>query len=96
MQTKQESTLRRSADYRKRDNALFRARRNLRGTLDRKARRELREKLAELEKAMRRTPVYAARHQTPLGDVRYADDCVLRINGTQDEARDSKNKVEGY
>ena len=33
VQTKQESTLRRSADYRKRDNALFRARRHLRGTL---------------------------------------------------------------
>jgi len=40
-QTKKEANLRRSATYRKVDNAIFRARRKLRGNLDRQARREL-------------------------------------------------------
>ena len=81
VQTKREGNLRRSADYRKRDNAIFRARSRLRGNLDRNARRELLGKLEELEKAMRQTPMYDARHQTKLGYVRYADDCAPRGQG---------------
>ena len=45
---------------------------------------------------MRRTPIYDARHQTKLGYVRYADDFVILVNGTQEEAIDYKNKVEGH
>ena len=96
VQTKKESNLRRSAEYRKIDNAIFRARSMLRGNPDRNARRELLGKLEELEKEMRRTPVYDARHQTKLGYVRYADDFVILVNGTQEEAIDYKNKVEGH
>ena len=94
VQTKRESNLRRSADYRKVDNAIFRARRKLRGNLDRQARRELLATLEKLEKEMRTTPVYETRHHTSLGYVRYADDFVILVNGTKEEAIDYKNKVE--
>ena len=53
------------------------------------------DKLEELEKEMRHTPVYETRHHTKLGYVRYADDFVILVNGTKEEAIDHKNKVEG-
>ena len=96
VQTKKESNLRRSAAYRKVDNAIFRARRKLRGNPDGQARRTLLDKLEELEKEMRHTPMYETRHHTKLGYVRYADDFVILVNGTKEEALDYKNKVEGY
>src|SRR6266446_82628 len=96
VQTKKESNLRRSAAYRKVDNAIFRARCKLRGNPDRQARRELLTILEKLEKAMRHTPMFETRHQTKLGYVRYADDFVILVNGTKEEAIDYKNKVEGY
>lgn len=95
VQTKKESNLRRSAAYRKVDNAIFRARRNLRGNLDRQARRELLTMLEKLEKELRHTPMYETRHQTKLGYVRYADDFVILVNGTKEEAIDLKDKIEG-
>jgi RNA-directed DNA polymerase len=66
-QTKRESNLRRSPEYRKIDGAIYRARAALRGNPDRQARRDLLAKLEKLEKEMRQTPVYDARHQTKLG-----------------------------
>ena len=98
VQSKKEENLRRSATYRKIDNAISRARRNLRGNLDRKARQELLERLEKLEKEMRQTPMYDAglRHHTKLGYVRYADDFVILVNGSCEEAIDYKNKVEGH
>jgi group II intron reverse transcriptase/maturase len=96
VQTQKEQSLRRSADYRKVANAIFRARRTLRGNPDRQARRELLARLEKLEKDRRHTPMYETRHQTKLGYVRYADDFVLLVNGTKDEAIDYKNKVEGH
>jgi RNA-directed DNA polymerase len=78
IQTKKESNLRRSASYRKVDNAIFRARCKLRGKPDRQVRRELIDQLEELEKEMRHTPMYETRHHTKLGYVRYADDCAPR------------------
>src|SRR5215475_7626536 len=90
VQTKKEGNLRRSAAYRKVDNAIFRARRKLRGKPDRQARRELLDKLEELEKEMRHTPIFETRHQTKLGYVRYADDFVILVNGTEEEAIDHK------
>jgi hypothetical protein len=95
VQTQKEQNLRRSADYRKVANAIFRARRTLRGNPDRQARRELLAILEKLEKDRRHTPMYETRHQTKLGYVRYADDFVLLVNGTKDEAIDYKNKAEG-
>jgi RNA-directed DNA polymerase len=96
VQTKKESNLRRSAAYRKVDNSIFRARRKLRDNPDRQARRELLDKLEELEKEMRHTPMYEIRRHTKLGYVRYADDFVILVNGTREEAIDYKNKVEGH
>jgi RNA-directed DNA polymerase len=85
VQTQKEQSLRRSADYRKVANAIFRARRTLRGNPDRQARRELLARLEKLEKDRRHTPMYETRHQTKLGYVRYADDFVLLVNGTKDK-----------
>jgi retron-type reverse transcriptase len=96
VQTKKESNLRRSADYRRVDNAIFKARRKIRGNLDRQARRELLATLEKLEKEMRHTPIFETRQQTKLGYVRYADDFVILVNGTKEEAIDHKNKVEGH
>jgi len=96
VQTKQEANLRRSTAYRKVDNAICRARRKLRGNPDRQARRELLDKLDTLEKEMRYTPMYETRHHTKLGYTRYADDWVILVNGTKEEAIDLKNKVEGH
>src|SRR5215468_7721602 len=64
VQSKREQNQRRSATYHRVDNAIFRARRNLRGNPDRLARRELLTKLEELEKERRHTPYYEMRHQT--------------------------------
>jgi group II intron reverse transcriptase/maturase len=96
VQSKKESNLRRSTAYRKVDNAVFKARRKLRGNPDRKARKELLTILEKLEKEMRHTPMYEMRHQTKLGYVWYADDFVILVNGTEPEAKEYKNKVESY
>jgi group II intron reverse transcriptase/maturase len=96
VQSKKESNLRRSQEYRKIDNAIYRARTKLRGNPDRKARRELLDTLEKLEKEMRQTPMYDTRHNTQLGYVRYADDFVILVNGTEAEAKGYKSKVEGY
>jgi hypothetical protein len=96
VQTGKESYLRRSAAYRKVDNTISRARRKLRDNPDRQARRELLDTLERLEKEQRHTPYYAMRHHTKLGYVRYADDFVILVNGTKEEAIDYKNKVEGH
>ena len=91
VQTKKEANLRRSTEYRKIDNAIARTRAKLRNNPDRQARRELLDSLPELEKGMRQTPMYDARHHTKLGYVRYADDFVILVNGTRAEAKDIKN-----
>ncbi len=95
-QTKKESNLRRSVAYRKIDNAITNARAKLRNNPDRQARRALLDKLPRLEKERRQTPVYDERHRTQLGYVRYADDFVILVNGTKEEAKDIKNKVERH
>ncbi len=98
VQTKKEANLRRSTEYRRIENAITRTRAKLRNNPDRQARRELLDRLPELEKEMRQTPVYDAnnRHHTKLGYVRYADDFVILVNGTEKDAKDIKNKVEGH
>jgi hypothetical protein len=95
-QTKKESNLRRSVAYRKIENAITNARAKLRNNPDRQARRELLDKLPGLEKERRQTPIYDERHRTKLGYVRYADDFVILVNGTTEDAKDIKSKVEGH
>jgi hypothetical protein len=73
------------------DNAIFRARRKLRGNTDREARRELLDKLDKLEKEMRNTPYYEDRYESKLGYTRYADDFVILVNGTKEETIDYRN-----
>jgi group II intron reverse transcriptase/maturase len=75
VQTKKEANHRRSPAYRKIDNTIYRSRVTLKGNTDRQARKALLDRLKELEKDMRRTPMYETRHRTKLGYVRYADDC---------------------
>jgi len=96
VQTSKERDLRRSTAYRKIDNAITRTRAKLRNSPDRQRRRELLDQLPELEKARGHMPYYDARHHTKLGYVRYADDFVVLVNGTEEEAKDIKNKVEGH
>jgi len=64
VQTKREANLRRSPAYRQIDTAIQRARAHLSNNPDRRARSALLDTLAGLEKAMRQTPVYDARHHT--------------------------------
>ena len=94
VQSQIEGKRRVSAAYRKVENAIQRARRKLRGNQNRQERRELLDKLEGLEKELRSTPLYGIRHHTKLGYVRYADDFVILVNGTKEEAIDYKNKVE--
>jgi group II intron reverse transcriptase/maturase len=94
VQTKREQHLRRNPEYRRIESAIQRARQKLRGNPDRQVRKEQLDKLQELEKEMKHTPYFDARHQAKLGYVRYADDFVILVNGTQEETRDEKNKVE--
>ena len=96
VQSKRESNLRRSTAYRKVESAIFKARRKLRGNPERQTRRELIDTLEKLEKEQRHTPYYETRHHSKLGYVRYADDFVILVNGTKEDAIDYKNKVEGH
>ena len=93
VQTKREENLRRSPAYLRLDGAIQRARHALRNNPDRQQRRALLDKLPELEKERHRTPIYDTRHQTKLGYVRYADDFVILVNGTEAEAKDYYHKV---
>ncbi len=96
VQTKREQHQRRNPAYRKIEHAIGVARKNLRGNLDRHVRNQLLDTLQELEKDMTHIAYFDAdsRHQTKLGYVRYADDFVILINGTKEDAIDQKNKVE--
>ena len=96
VQTSKESNLRRSNEHRKIESAITRTRAKLRNSPDRQVRRELLDQLLGLEKARGQTPYYDARHHTTLGYVRYADDFVVLVNGTEEEAKDIKNKVETH
>jgi hypothetical protein len=96
VQTKAEQKRRISAAYRKVENAIQRARRKLRGNQNGQERRVLLDRLEEQEKELRDTPIYGKRHHTKLGYTRYADDFVILVNGTKEEAIDHKNKVEEY
>lgn len=94
VQTKREQHQRRNPEYRRIESSIQRSRKNLRGNPDRQVRNQLLDRLQELEKEMRHTPYFDARHQAKLGYVRYADDFVILVNGTKEDAIDQKGKVE--
>ena len=95
-QTKQESDQRTNPAYRKIANAISKCRRRLRGNPVRTERRHLIDKLQELEKELRQTPVYDKRHKTKLGYVRYADDWLILVNGTREEAEATREQVKQF
>lgn len=96
VQSKKEANLRRSPEYRRIDNAIYKKRTALRGNPERGARKQLVSELEKLEKEMQRTPMYDKRHTTKLGYVRYADDFVILVNGNKEEANEHKNRVEHH
>jgi hypothetical protein len=96
VQTKREQHQRRNPAYRRIEGAIQRARKKLRGNPERKVRSALLDTLEKLEKEMKQIPYFDAPHATKLGYVRYADDFVILVNGTKEEAIDYKKKVEGH
>jgi hypothetical protein len=95
-QTKQESDQRTNPAYKRIVSAISRHRRKLRGNPVRAERRQLIDQLREWEKGLRQTPVYDQRHKTKLGYVRYADDWLILVNGTREEAEAIKEQVNQF
>jgi group II intron reverse transcriptase/maturase len=56
-------------------------------------RQQLLSRIIELEKVRKRTPCYSKRHPAKLGYVRYADDFVVLVNGSKEEAEAVKIRV---
>jgi group II intron reverse transcriptase/maturase len=96
VQTKKEQDQRRNPAYIKIVKTIYRCRAKLRGNPDRQVRKELLDTLEELEKEQKQTPYFASRHQAKRGYVRYADDFVILVNGTETEAKDYKNKLQEH
>ena len=63
-------------------------------TPQREARTELLDQILEQRKRRITVPYYEKKHNTKLGYIRYADDFVILVNGTQEEAREIKKQVE--
>jgi len=95
-QSRKEGNLRRSPAYRKIAHAIESARAQLRGNPNRAARKGLLDTLDTLEKERPRTPVYGAQHLTKWGYVRYADDFVVLVNGSKQEARAMQGTVKEH
>jgi hypothetical protein len=94
VQTKKESNSRLNPEYRKVGNKITRLRKKLKNSDD-EGRRLIIDELREVEKKRRKTPVYAKdkRHPCKVKYVRYADDFVILIAGTGEEAKAIKDKV---
>jgi RNA-directed DNA polymerase len=95
-QTNTEKAARRSPAYESLHGRITRTGKQFREAPNRRERTALLTKLLALKRQRQSLPVYSTRHQTKLGYSRYADDFVILVNGTQEEARDIKNKVEGH
>jgi hypothetical protein len=93
-QTSKEKERRRNPAYARLRERIKRAGGKLREAPLRKTRTEFLNQLLELKRERSHIPVYDARHHTKLGYVRYADDFVILVNGTETDATDVKNKVE--
>jgi group II intron reverse transcriptase/maturase len=96
VQTKKEQNQRRNPAHVKIDRAIYKRRVKLRGNPDRQVRKELLDTIKELEKEKRQIPYFESRHQSKLGYVRYADDFVILVNGTKQEAHDYKDKIQRH
>lgn len=96
-QSKREGSSRRSSEYRKIENKLVRTRKKL-ATAEPGKQRTLVNEIKQLKKKLKRTPQYDKdkKHPCKVKYVRYADDFVLMVAGTRQEAEDYKNKVKDY
>jgi group II intron reverse transcriptase/maturase len=95
IQTKKESNQRRNAEYRRVENQIQKLRRKLRGNPYRYERRELISSIQDAEKELKYIPLFDKdkRHKSKLGYIRYADDFIILVNGSKQEAEDYKEKV---
>lgn len=96
VQTAKDVSRRRNPEYQKTTETLLRYRKKLRGNPYRSERRELLQTIEALEKKQRHTPVYDKRHMTQLGYTRYADDFVILVNSTKQDAVETKDKVKDF
>lgn len=96
VQTVKEMNLRRNPKAKNIAQAIYTLRKKLGNSSIRHERREFLDNIIELEKEAKRTPYYRDRHTTTLGYARYADDFVILVNGTYEEAKHWKNKTEEY
>jgi group II intron reverse transcriptase/maturase len=94
VQTSKEKDWRRNPAYVGYQGKILRIGAKLRQAPTRETRTALLKELLELKRKRRHIPYYDAPHQTKLGYVRYADDFVILVNGTEEDARDIKNRVE--
>lgn len=94
IQSKKESNARRSLEYRKIESKLAYIRKKL-ATAEPEKRRVLVDEIKQLKKRLKHTPQYAKekKHPCKVKYVRYADDFVLMVAGTKEEAETIKNKV---
>lgn len=97
-QSRSDIRLRINPEYKRIENAIQRKQRTLNNLSDKIVKRELEDELKSLRKELRRTPVYSNdnRHKSKLGYARYADDFVILVNGSQEEAIEYKSKVEVF
>jgi group II intron reverse transcriptase/maturase len=90
--TAEDNRARASREYVRIRNRISVCRRRLRQA-GRADRQEFLAELEQLEKEQKREPCYAERHPCKFGYVRYADDFVVMVNGTKEEAEIVKRQV---
>lgn len=91
-QTSQESYRRESKAYHRFSRELHKRRKALKHA-PRVERRPLLDEIGQLEKEQWQTPTFAERHPCKFGYARYADDFVVMVNGTKEEAETVKRQV---
>lgn len=91
IQTTQEKAARKNPAYDSMSGRIKRTAQQLRDAPTRADRTAALTKLLALKRKRQEIPFYDTRHQTKLGYIRYADDFVILVNGTQEEAREIKH-----
>lgn len=91
-QTSQESYRRESREHQRVARELHKRRKALKHA-PRVERRRLLDEIGQLETEQRQTPTYTERHPCKFGYARYADDFVVMVNGSKDEAETVKRQV---
>jgi len=95
VQTYKEKDERKTPEYVRMTRRIQTIGKKLARTPKREARTKLLDEILELRKSRETVPYYDKKHNTKLGYTRYADDFVILVNGTEEEAREIKSQVEG-